>query len=139
MTPRQIAMAAAVTLGAVLAVQYAGTTPGISVQWTPTDGVRETAMCVMPDCARDGGMGPVRCFATGVYGTRDGGPKWRGCNVIPARLAVGDECLPSACVYRAGNRMERRRGAYRETYRSGETRIEIAEPTSEDGGRLVRY
>lgn len=56
--------------------------------------------CVLPACVDD--VGPVDCLATGAYGLPDGGPRWRGCNVLPREFAVGAECLPAACGTTAG-------------------------------------
>ena len=61
------------------------------------------AGCVIPDCRTLLGRGEwddaaeVDCLATGPLGLPDGGPRWRGCNVMPASLAVGGECLPVTC------------------------------------------
>lgn len=57
--------------------------------------------CRIPDC-RTGGVwndahAPVDCRATGPLGLRDGGARWRGCNVLPAALATGAECLAVEC------------------------------------------
>lgn len=56
--------------------------------------------CVIPACVDD--VGPVDCLATGAYGLTDGGPRWRGCNVLPREFAVGAECLSAACGATAG-------------------------------------
>jgi hypothetical protein len=69
------------------------------------------AGCAIPDCRRpDGGWNdahaPVACRATGVLGLPDGGPLWRGCNVInPATLATGAACLPVECGTWGGDRL----------------------------------
>lgn len=57
--------------------------------------------CVIPDCGLpDGGWDDgavVDCLARGDFGLPDGGPRWRGCNVMPRSAALGSACLPAAC------------------------------------------
>lgn len=56
--------------------------------------------CVIPDCRVGGRWNDdaiVNCRATGRLGHPDGGSRWRGCNVLPAALAVGTACQPVEC------------------------------------------
>ncbi len=69
---------------------------------------RVTPPCVIPDCSLpDGGWnddGPeVDCRGTGPFGTQDGGPRWRGCNVTPASYATGAACIPVECSVVSGD------------------------------------
>jgi hypothetical protein len=69
---------------------------------------RLTPPCVLPNCwtLADGGWNDdavVDCRGVGPFGTQDGGPRWRGCNVTPARWAVGAACLPVECSVVAGD------------------------------------
>ena len=64
--------------------------------------------CVVPNCwTGPGGAwddnAVVNCKGTGPYALPDGGPRWRGCNVLPAQYATGPACLPSACGVVAGD------------------------------------
>lgn len=83
---------------------------GGSVVWTLTSSyeqVRIAAPCRIPNCwLADGGWDDeavVDCRATGTHGLPDGGPRWNGCNVIPASVAVGAACVPVACSVWAGD------------------------------------
>lgn len=68
--------------------------------------------CVIPDCwtLADGGWNdssaPVACRGVGVLGLPDGGPRWRGCNAMPAQYAVGAACRRVECSVLAGDRPE---------------------------------
>jgi len=59
--------------------------------------------CVIPDCRTLFGRGAwdetreVDCRATGVLGLPDGGPRWRGCVVMPVEVSEGSSCLPVSC------------------------------------------
>lgn len=69
---------------------------------------RITPPCVIPDCSLpDGGWnddGPeVACRGIGPFGTEDGGPRWRGCNTMPASFATGAACIPVECSVVAGD------------------------------------
>jgi hypothetical protein len=69
---------------------------------------RITPPCVIPDCwtLPDGGWNDdavVDCRGTGPFGTMDGGPRWRGCNVGRAEFSVGTACIPSECGVVAGD------------------------------------
>lgn len=68
---------------------------------------RVTPPCVMPDCwLADGGWDDtavVDCQAKGFLGLPDGGPRWRGCNSMPASYAVGAACVPVECSVVAGD------------------------------------
>lgn len=47
------------------------------------------------------------CLAIGEYGLPDGGPRWNGCNVLPASKAIGTQCLSSPSdMTSAGERIE---------------------------------
>lgn len=63
--------------------------------------------CAVPDVRQpDGGWCEdcvVDCRFNGPYGNADGGARWRGVNVLPARYAVGTQCLPVACTVFAGD------------------------------------
>lgn len=63
---------------------------------------RVTPPCVIPNCwtLGDGGWNDsavVDCNGTGIYGTQDGGPRYRGCNVTPAQYSSGAQCIPVEC------------------------------------------
>lgn len=90
----------------------AGAAPGMPWPDTPCGALNrlwmETPPCVLPACVLpDGGwddnagevghMPAPDCRATGARGTADGGPRWWGCNVMPAEVAVGTQCLPTEC------------------------------------------
>lgn len=69
---------------------------------------RITPPCVIPDCSLpDGGWndnGPeVDCRGTGPFGTQDGGPRWRGCNVGAAQFMTGAACIPVECSVVSGD------------------------------------
>lgn len=69
---------------------------------------RVTPPCVMPNCwtLPDGGWDDnavVDCQAKGFLGLSDGGPRWRGCNSIPASYAVGTQCVPVECGVVSGD------------------------------------
>lgn len=53
----------------------------------------------IPNCFVDGGWVDehpgVDCLGIGPYAGRDGGPVWRGCNVLPREYLTGTECLDS--------------------------------------------
>lgn len=57
-------------------------------------------LCIGPDGGWDdeagepGHMPAPDCRFTGPYGTADGGPRWAGCNSLPAQYAVGSACVP---------------------------------------------
>lgn len=56
--------------------------------------------CVIPDCRigqRWNDNAIVDCRATGRLGHRDGGARWRGCNVMPSAFAVGTACVAVEC------------------------------------------
>lgn len=98
--------------GAEQAASKPGRLPdGGSVVWTITgthERVRIAPPCRIPNCwtLRDGGWDDsavVDCRATGPSGLPDGGPRWAGCNVLPAGHAVGAECVPVACSVWAGD------------------------------------
>lgn len=78
------------------------------------------AGCAMPACWTDAGVWDesmvVDCkfgghLAWGGFGPKpDDGlitPKWLGCSVQDAKLAVGTACVPVPCVATAGERPER--------------------------------
>mgnify|MGYP001581088108 CR=1 FL=1 len=44
------------------------------------------------------GVTVVDCYAIGPLGRPDGGPLWRGCNVIPKELSIGAQCIPAPCM-----------------------------------------
>lgn len=79
---------------------------GEFVVWTITsthERVRIAPPCVIPNCwtLSDGGWDDsavVDCRATGSRGLADGGPRWSGCNVLPAEQATGTQCRPTACA-----------------------------------------
>lgn len=91
------------------------TFPAICAAWDagqPIARVRTASRWVIPDCRNsDGGWNdqhaPVACRATGAYGLPDGGPVWRGCNVIPRANSTGAACLdsPTGVVF-GGERLE---------------------------------
>lgn len=97
----------------------AGAAPGIPWPDTPCAALNrlwaETPPCVLPACwvAPDGGWDSKAgraghpaapdCRATGARGLPDGGPRWWGCNVLPAEVAVGTQCLPVECSVLAGD------------------------------------
>lgn len=64
--------------------------------------------CMLPNCwtLGDGGWddnATVDCLAGGPYALPDGGPRWRGCNVLPADYASGTACLPVECSVVSGD------------------------------------
>lgn len=97
----------------------AGAAPGIPWPDTPCGALNrlwaETPPCVLPACwvAPDGGWDSKAgraghpaapdCRATGARGLPDGGARWWGCNVLPADVAVGTQCLPVECSVLAGD------------------------------------
>lgn len=97
----------------------AGAAPGIPWPDTPCAVLNrlwaETPPCVLPACwvAPDGGWdskagrpghpAAPNCKATGARGLPDGGPRWWGCNVMPAEVAVGTQCVPTECSVLAGD------------------------------------
>lgn len=83
---------------------------GGEVPWcnTATRRGRVTPPCVIPDCwtLSDGGWDDnavVDCNGTGPFGTQDGGPRYRGCNVTPAQFSTGAACVPVECSVVAGD------------------------------------
>lgn len=64
--------------------------------------------CVTPECKT--GEGEVRCWAFGPLGLADGGPRWRGCNVLPALWAAGDQCMDAPCEVSAGHGLKKESG-----------------------------
>lgn len=66
-----------------------------------------TSPCAIPLClGGDGGWDDnavVDCRGTGPYGTADGGPRWRGCNVTPSQYTTGAACVPVECSIVAGD------------------------------------
>ena len=92
---------------AVIITEEAATLAG-----QPITRVRTASKWVIPDCRNsDGGWNdhhaPVACNATGAYGLPDGGPVWRGCNVLPRANSTGAACIdsPTGVVF-AGERLE---------------------------------
>jgi hypothetical protein len=64
--------------------------------------------CVLPNCfVGDGGSwvdtAVVDCKTAGAYALEDGGGRWIGCNVSPAKYASGNQCLPVECSVVAGD------------------------------------
>lgn len=63
--------------------------------------------CAMPLClGSDGGWDDnavVDCRGVGPFGTSDGGPRWRGCNVTPSQYTTGSACVPVECSVVAGD------------------------------------
>ena len=106
MNPKNLALAATLTLGAV-----GGTVATLDAN-RPEPHYRislDAGECVIPDCRTYLGRGawddrhaPVDCLATGPYaGDVDGGV-WRGCTVFRAEYATGTACLPARCSVVAG-------------------------------------
>lgn len=63
--------------------------------------------CAIPLClGGDGGWDDnavVDCRGVGPFGTADGGPRWRGCNVTPSQYTTGAACVPVECSAVAGD------------------------------------
>lgn len=123
MNPRLAVTAAVVGLlglGVVIIVTKPGESEPIQAEW------------VMPDCGPT--RAPVDCLFGGPY-SRDGGPRWRGCNVGRAEFAVGTQCVAAPGEVWAGNRIEKRGGQFVEVdSRTGAT-VQERVP---DGGRRPR-
>lgn len=66
-----------------------------------------TSPCAIPLClGGDGGWDDnavVDCRGVGPFGTADGGPRWRGCNVTPSQYTTGTACVPVECSAVAGD------------------------------------
>lgn len=67
------------------------------------------AECVIPDCRRvtgrlgwDSSHEAVDCLGVGPLGEADGGPRWRGCSVLPRAYSTGTACVASRCTVVAG-------------------------------------
>jgi hypothetical protein len=66
-------------------------------------GVFVAAIVVAGVIGQDAPRGPrnervVDCYAIGIMGLPDGGPRWSGCNVLPVEYAIGDDCIPAPCA-----------------------------------------